>query len=106
MADDHVAELALEAGGQLVEAVQREGEHVGDLVEPAVVGIQRLHLALAHECDAERARTGHSLGLEHRDHEVAQGALLDACRIGSLDRQVEGRGRHLADRSRCSARSL
>ena len=32
-ADHHVAELALEAGRQLVDAVDRKGEHVRDLVE-------------------------------------------------------------------------
>ena len=54
----------------------------------------------------ERPGTVDALGFEQREREVAQRTLVDPRSIGALDRQVEGRGRHLADRSRCSARSL
>ena len=71
-----------------------------------MLGVERLHLALADERDAERPGTVDALGFEQREREVAQRTLVDPRSIGALDRQVEGRGRHLADRSRCSARSL
>ena len=106
VADDDVAELALEPGRQLVAAVDREGEHVRDLVERAMLGVECPHLGLADERDAERARALHALGREQGERERAQRGGVDSGLLGALDGQVEGRGRHVADRSRCSARSL
>ena len=71
-----------------------------------MLGVERPHLALADERDAERARAVDALGSEQGEREVAQRRFVEPVLRGALDRQVEGRGRHLADRSRCSARSL
>ena len=54
-ADDDVAELPRHAVGQLVPAVDREGEDVGRLVDAEVLTLQGTDLVLVDERDAEVA---------------------------------------------------
>ena len=54
-ADDDVAELARQAVRQLVEAVEREGERVGRLVDAEVLALQRAALLRPDEREPELA---------------------------------------------------
>ena len=85
-AEDDVAELAGNAGGERVAAVDREREHVGRLVDAQVLALQRAALVRADERDPELAVLD-PLGCEHAAGVVGGGSGVDleAAPVGDLD---------------------
>src|SRR5437667_3648000 len=90
-ADDRVAQLAGQANGKLLAAVDRKREHVRCLVLAEMIVLQLPHLVRADEHQAEVARVD-SLLREHLAREVSDGALLDlgSAAVCDLDRDHLG----------------
>ena len=85
-ADDDVAERPRDAFGQLVEAVDREREHVRRLVDAEVLGLERADLVGTDERDPELA-VRHALGGERVTREGDRSACVhfDAAAVLDLD---------------------
>src|SRR6188472_602140 len=74
-AHDDVAELPRHALGQLCEAVDREGERVGRLVDAEVLPFQRAALVRRDEREPELGAVDALRG-EHAAHELGRGRLV------------------------------
>ena len=85
-ADDDVAERPRDAFRQLVEAVDREREHVGRLVDAEVLGLERADLVGADERDPQLG-VRHALGGERvtREGDRSGGVHFDAAPVRDLD---------------------
>ena len=68
-AEHRVAELARQPGRQLLAPVDREGQHVGRLVDAEVLAFERAHLLRADERDAQLALVD-ALGRKHAPREL------------------------------------
>ena len=117
-ADDDVAQQARRAVGAPAAArpgpfprlLQREREHVGDLVLAAMGGVERADAALADELD-RRLRAVDALGLEDARDQPRDGLVvdLDPCRVQHFDEIHVSRsppGRRVADLRVFSASAL
>jgi hypothetical protein len=81
--DHDVAELARHAVRQRAEAVDREGERVGRLVDSEVIALQRAALVCPDEGEPELAFFN-ALSCEHRLRELDRGRLVHVV-AGAVD---------------------
>ena len=88
-AEDDVAERARHPVGQLVPPVDREGEHVGRLVDAEVVALQRAHLVGPGEREPELAVLD-PLGGEDAPRQLDGGRLVDLGAAPVLDLDRDG----------------